>query len=36
MGLKRGGSSRASPKWLKNKKVTKNPENNDDNCFSML
>ena len=32
--LKRTGSSyRDSPKWLKNKKVTTNPKNNDDNCF---
>ena len=22
-----------SPKWLKNKKATINPKNNDDNCF---
>ena len=22
-----------SPKWLKNKKVTISPKNNDDNCF---
>ena len=22
-----------SPKWLKNKKGTTNPKNNDDNCF---
>ena len=32
--LKRTGSSYIdSPKWLKNKKATINPKNNDDNCF---
>ena len=32
--LKRIGSSYIdSPGWLKNKKVTINPKNNDDNCF---
>ena len=32
--LKRIGSSCInSPKWLKNKKATINPKNNDDNCF---
>ena len=31
--LKRGGSCIDSPKWLKNKKATINPKNNDDNCF---
>ena len=31
--LKRGGSYIDSPKWLKNKKATINPKNNDDNCF---
>ena len=30
MGLKRGGSYRDSPEWLKNKKATVNPEYNDD------
>ena len=30
---KRGGSYIDSPEWLKNKKTTINPENNDDNCF---
>ena len=29
----RVGSYLDSPKWLKNKKATINPENNDDNCF---
>ena len=34
LSLKRIGSSYIdSPKWLKNKKSTINPENNDDNCF---
>ena len=32
--LKRSGSSYIdSPKWLKNKKVTINPKNSDNNCF---
>ena len=30
---KRGGSYIDSPEWLKNKKTTINPKNNDDNCF---
>ena len=29
----RGGTYKDSPKWLKNKKSTKNPKNNDDKCF---
>ena len=29
----RGGSYIDSPKWLKDKKSTINPKNNDDNCF---
>ena len=33
IGLKKGGSYLDSPEWLKNKKVTINPKNNDDNCF---
>ena len=34
ISLKRKGSSyRDSPKWLKNKKATINPKNNDNNCF---
>ena len=28
-----GGSYIDSPKWLKNKKATINPKNNDDKCF---
>ena len=31
--INRGGSYIGSPKWLKNKKSTINPENNDDKCF---
>ena len=33
IGLKRGGAYIDSPEWLKNKKATINPKNNDDNCF---
>ena len=33
ISLNRSGSYIDSPKWLKNKKVTINPENNDDKCF---
>ena len=29
----RSGSYIDSPKWLKNKKATINPKNNDDKCF---
>ena len=32
----RGGSYINSLKWLKNKKVTINPENNDDSAFNIL
>ena len=31
--INRGGSYIDSPKWLKDKKSTINPENNDDKCF---
>ena len=31
--LSRGGSYIDFPKWLKNKKATINPKNNDDKCF---
>ena len=31
--LNRGGSYIDSPKWLKDKKSTINPKNNDDKCF---
>ena len=30
---RKGRSYIDSPKWLKNKKATINPKNNDDNCF---
>ena len=33
VSLRRGGSYIDSPKWLKNKKTTINPENNDHKCF---
>ena len=34
LSLNRKGSSYIdSPKWLKNKKATINPKNNDNNCF---
>ena len=33
IGLKRGGSYIDSPEWLKNRKATINPKNNDHNCF---
>ena len=33
ISLSRGGSYIDSSKWLKNKKVTINPKNNDDKCF---
>ena len=33
MSLSRGGSYIDSSKWLKNKKATINPKNNDDKCF---
>ena len=33
ISLLRGGSYIDSPKWLKNKKATINPKNNDDKCF---
>ena len=36
IGLKRGGPYIDSPEWLKNKKATVNPENNDDNCFQQI
>ena len=31
--INKGGSYRDSPKWLKDKKSTINPKNNDDKCF---
>ena len=33
MGLNRGWFYIDSPKWLKNKKETINPKNNDNKCF---
>ena len=33
VSLSRGGSYIDFPKWLKNKKATINPKNNDDKCF---
>ena len=30
---RKGSSYKDSPKWLKNKKATINPKNNDNNCF---
>ena len=33
ISLESGRSNVASPKWLKNKKATINPKNNDNNCF---
>ena len=33
VSLNRAGSYIDSPKWLKNKKITINPKNNDDKCF---
>ena len=31
--IRKGASYIDSPEWLKNKKATINPKNNDDNCF---
>ena len=36
IGLKRGGSHIDCPRWLKTKKATINPENNDDNFFQYI
>ena len=33
ISLNRGGSYIDSPQWLKNKGVTINPKNDDDDCF---
>ena len=33
VSLSRGGSYIDSPEWLKNKKATINPKDNDDKCF---
>ena len=36
ISLNGGGSYIDSPEWLKNKRVTINPKNDDDKCFQML
>ena len=36
ISLNRGGSYIDSPKWLKDKKSTINPKNNDDKCFQYV
>ena len=36
ISLNRGGSYTDSPQWLKNKKSTINPKNNDDKCFQYV
>ena len=36
ISLNRGGSYIDSPKWLKDKKSTINPKDNDHKCFNML
>ena len=33
ISLNRGGSYVDSPEWLKNKRATINPKNNDEKCF---
>ena len=33
INLNRGGSYIDSPEWIKNKKATINPNNNDNKCF---
>ena len=33
---KKGRSNLDSPKWLKNKKATINPKNNNNNCFQYV
>ena len=33
VNFKRGGSYIDSPDWIKNKKATINPKNEDDKCF---
>ena len=34
--INRGGSYIDSPKWIKDKKSTINPKNNDDKCFQYV
>ena len=36
INLNRSGSDIHSPKWLKNKKATINPKNNDGKCFQYV
>ena len=36
ISLSKGGSYTHSPEWLKNKKATINPKNNDDKCFQYV
>ena len=36
INLNRSGSDIYSPKWLKNKKATINPKNNDGKCFQYV
>ena len=36
ISLSRGGSYIDSPEWLKNKKATINPKNNDGKCFQYV
>ena len=36
ISLNRGGSYVDSPKWLKSKKATMNPKNNDSKCFQYV
>ena len=36
ISLNRGGSYIDSPKWLKDKKSTINPKNNDNKCFQYV
>ena len=36
VSISRGRSYIDSPEWLKNKKVTINPKNNDDKCFQYV
>ena len=33
ISVNRGGSYKDSSEWIKNKKATKNPNNNDNKCF---
>ena len=33
VNFRRGGSNNDSPDWIKKKKATRNPKNEDDKCF---